>query len=89
MNHRIKQWVSLFFDGLPYSEDAAQARVKIESALEEKAPDAAPEELAAQYGSYEKLAETAGYSPEEAKAWRRPGASAVQKEIKKRKNGAA
>ena len=67
MNHRIKQWVSLFFDGLPYSEEAAQARARIESALEEKAPDAAPEELAAQYGSYEKLAETAGFSPEEAK----------------------
>lgn len=86
MNHRIKQWVSLFFDGLPYSEEAAQARVRIESALEEKAPDAAPEVLAAQYGSYEKLAETAGFSPEEAKAWRSTEAlrdgDAVKKELR-------
>ena len=86
MNHRIKQWVSLFFDGLPYSEEAAQARVRIESALEEKAPDAAPDELAAQYGSYEKLAETAGYSREEAKAWQSTEAlrdgDAVKKELR-------
>ena len=30
VNHRIEQWVSLFFDGLPYSGETAQAREKIE-----------------------------------------------------------
>ena len=89
MNHRIRQWVALFFDGLPYSEEAAQARMKIESALEEKAPDAAPEELAARYGTYEKLAETAGYSPEEARAWRSTeelrDCDAVKKELRRQR----
>ena len=86
MNHRIERWVALFFDELPYSEQAAQARDKIEKALADAASDAAPDELAARYGSYEKLAEAAGYSVAEAKAWQsreelRDG-EAVKKELR-------
>ena len=67
MTERIRKFIGLFFDELPFSEETAGARGKIEKALEEAAPDAAPDELAAEYGSYEKLAALAGYSPEEAK----------------------
>ena len=70
MTERIRKFIELFFDGLPYSDETAEAREKIENALEEKAPNAAPDELAAEYGSYEKLAALAGYSAEESKAWR-------------------
>ena len=83
MSHRIKKWVDLFFDELPYSEEAAQARVKIEKALEETAPDAAPDELAARYGSYEKLSALAGCSEEEARAWRSTEALRDGDEVKK------
>ena len=70
MTDRIRKYIGLFFDELPFSDDAAQAREKIGKALEETAPDALPDELAARYGSYEKLAALAGYTEAEAKAWR-------------------
>ncbi len=86
MDSRIKQWMSLFFDGLPYSEDAAKARKRIEAALCEQAADAQPDELAARYGSYEALAALGGCSAEEAKAWRSTeslrGGDAVKKELR-------
>ena len=63
---RIGQWLALFFDGLPYSEAAAAARDRIGRALR----DAAPDELAARYGSYESLAALGGYTPEDAAGWR-------------------
>ena len=70
MTDRIRKFIGLFFDELPYSEEAEAARAKIEQTLEEAAPDAAPDELAAAYGSYEKLAALAGYSAEESRTWR-------------------
>ena len=45
MTERIRRYVGLFFDELPYSDEAAEARVKIEQALEATASDAAPDEL--------------------------------------------
>ena len=83
MTERIRKFIELFFDGLPYSEETAEARVKIENALEEKAPHAAPDELAAEYGSYEKLAALAGYSAEESRAWRSTEELRSPAEIKK------
>ena len=49
----IEQWIALFFDRLPYSEEAAEARGKIERALQNTAPDAAPDDWKAlpKYGS--------------------------------------
>ena len=73
----------MFFDALPYSEESARARVKIESALEEAAPNAAPDELAAAYGSYEALAALAGYPAEATKAWRSTEALRSGDEVKK------
>ena len=70
MTDRIKRYIGLFFDELPFSDEADQAREKIEKALVETAPNALPDELAAQYGSYEKLAALAGYTEAEAQAWR-------------------
>ena len=62
MTDRIRKYIGLFFDELPFSDEAARARERIEKALEEAAPDALPDELTARYGSYEKLAALAGYS---------------------------
>ena len=59
-----------FFDDLPYSEGLAKARENIGPRLEAAAGELSPEELAARYGSYEKLAAVADYTPEDAKAWR-------------------
>ena len=70
MTDRIRKFIGLFFDELPYSAETAEACEKIGRALEEAAPDAAPDELAADYGSYEKLAALAGYTEEDARAWR-------------------
>ena len=55
MTDRIRKFIGLFFDELPFSEEAEAARTRIEKTLEETAPDAAPDELAAAYGNYEKL----------------------------------
>ena len=86
MNHRIRQWMSLFFDDLPYSEETARARARIEAALNEQAADAQPDELAARCGSYEALAALGGCTAEDARAWRgtealRDGA-AVKRELR-------
>lgn len=69
MNRRIQQWISMFFDNLPYSDEAADARIKIAKKLEEQAPDASPDELAQNYGTYEKLAQLGGYTSEDAQKW--------------------
>ena len=71
------------FRRAPYSEESAQARVKIENALEEAAPNAAPDELAAAYGSYETLGALAGYPAEATRAWRSTEALRSGDEVKK------
>ena len=85
----IEQWIALFFDRLPYSEEAAEARGKIERALQNKAPDAAPDELAEKYGSYEKLAAIGGYTPEDAAGWLSTEAlrdrAAIKKELRQQR----
>ena len=83
MTERIRKFIGLFFDELPFSDEAAEARGKIAAALSEQAADAAPDELAASYGSYEKLAALAGYSAEESKAWRSTEALRNSGEVKK------
>ena len=85
----IEQWIALFFDRLPYSEEATEARGKIERALQNKAPDAAPDELAEKYGSYEKLAAIGGYTPEDAAGWLSTEAlrdrAAIKKELRQQR----
>ena len=85
----IEQWIALFFDRLPYSEEATEARGKIERALKNKAPDAAPDELAEKYGSYEKLAAIGGYTPEDAAGWLSTEAlrdrAAIKKELRQQR----
>jgi hypothetical protein len=83
MTDRIRKYIGLFFDELPFSEGTAEARRKIEKALEETAPNALPDELAAQYGSYEKLAALAGYTEAEAQAWRSTETLRDVNEVKK------
>ena len=87
--NRIKQWIAMFFDSLPYSEETAEARDIIEQALQNTASDAAPDELAAKYGSYEKLAAIGGYTPEDAAGWRSTEAlrdrAAIKKELRQQR----
>jgi hypothetical protein len=83
VTERIRKFIGLFFDELPFSGELAEAREKIGKALEETAANAAPDELAAEYGSYEKLAALAGYPAEEAKAWRSTEALRDGGEVKK------
>ena len=83
MTERIRKFIGLFFDDIPYSEETEQARLNIEKTLVEKASDEPPDILASKYGSYEKLAALAGYTEEEARAWRSTETLRDSREVKK------
>lgn len=70
MNDRIQKFIAFFFDDLPYSAEAVEARKKIRNELETIEPGASPDQLAAKYGSYERLAQLGGYTKEDAANWR-------------------
>ena len=70
MNDRIRKFIGFFFDDLPYSAEAAEARDKIEKELAAAGSKASPDELAEKYGSYEKLALLGGYTEKDAANWR-------------------
>jgi DNA repair exonuclease len=83
MNLLIQQFVGLFFDSLPYSEEAMNAKASIESALAEKEEALDVETLTADYGSYEKLAALAGCTAEDAARWRSTEKVLEPKAVKK------
>ena len=70
---RIEEFADLFLNTLDYSPAFAEANDRIRAALQEKAKELSFEELAESYGSLEKLAALAGYSAQDAKAWRGSG----------------
>ena len=84
MRRMIRDFVGLFFDGLPYSEDSERARTDIEDALAAKKSDWTPEELASEYGSLEKLAALAGVSRERAASWRSEEAVIPERELRQK-----
>ena len=91
VNNKITDLVGIVFDDIPYSPQASEAQDKIETALadkysglcEEKPDGEALDELLAEYGSLTKMAQLAGYSEEDALAWRNAGDAAELKPTKK------
>lgn len=88
---RIKALTQLVFDDIPYSPEAGEAQEKITAALDERfkalcetAPEGeAIDTLLAEYGQLTKMAELAGYSEEQALAWRSAGDAAELRPTKK------
>ena len=89
MNRLIQQFVGLFFDSLPYSEEAMSAKATIEDALSAKEEVLDVETLTADYGSYAKLASLAGCTAEDAARWRStekvPEPKAVKTELRRQR----
>ena len=77
-NRKIKAIVDLMFDDISYSEEVADAQIKIETALnvefdnlkDGKHEDEALEELLGKYGRLSQMAVLAGYPAESAEKWR-------------------
>lgn len=76
---RIRRLTALYFEGIPFSAGTAEARRKIEAALQgefarlapELGADTAFESLVCRYPRLADMAQAAGYAPEEAENWRR------------------
>lgn len=85
MTERIKNFVQIYFENIPYSEETLQGRRKIEAALEnefrrlqkerepEKLPEGCLEELFGRYSRLADMAVLAGYRAEDAERWRQAG----------------
>ena len=82
MNRLIQQFVELFFDPLPYSEEAMNAKASIEDALSAKEEALDVETLTSDYGSYAKLAALAGCTAEDAARWRSTEKVPAPKDVK-------
>lgn len=81
MNSKITYLVGLMFDDIPYSAETGEAQKKIESALydkyselcQSKSQGEALDDILSEYGQLAHMAELAGYSPKQIKAWRSKG----------------
>ena len=91
MDQRIRRLVGLLFEDIPYSPETAAAEEQIAAALDQKykeraseiSPDAALDEIISQYGRLSDMAALAGYSPEQAAAWREAGDAVSEKPLRK------
>ncbi|MDO4863449.1 MAG: metallophosphoesterase [Ruminococcus sp.] len=91
MDKRTDRIVDLFFEDIPYSPEASDAQEKISAALGERFDELcadrsegeAIDAVLAEYGSLAKLAQLAGYTEEQAAAWRNAGDAAELKPTKK------
>ncbi|MBQ8960182.1 MAG: metallophosphoesterase [Ruminococcus sp.] len=90
-NGKIQGLVQLLFDDIPYSPEASRAQEKIQEALSEKysqlcresSEGEAIDALLAEYGQLTKMAALAGYTEEQALAWRNSGDAAELRPTKK------
>ena len=81
---RISELVGLVFDDIPYSPEAYEAQEKISTALDEKYSELcenstegeAIDTILSDYGQLTKMAQLAGYTEEQALAWRSSGDAA-------------
>lgn len=81
MDKRTDQLVSMVFDDIPYSPEAAEAQERIGKALDEKyrklcetsSEGEAMDMVLTEYGQLTKLAGLAGYTEEQALSWRNAG----------------
>lgn len=97
MDKRIKDLVGIYFETLPYSEESAEARVRVENALNREyerfskkmSSDKAFETIVGSYGKLSDMAVLAGYSAKDADKWMSFGGSkdiiSLKKEIKKQR----
>lgn len=77
-NLKIKTFVNMMFDDIPYSEEINEAQLKVEDALNEefekirdgRHEDEILEELFGKYGKLSQMLELAGYPSNKAKRWR-------------------
>ena len=84
LHSRLAPVVDLIFDDIPYSPETDEAQAKISSALDEKyrelckskSEGEAVDAVLAEYGSLTQMAELAGYTAEQALAWRDSGDAA-------------
>lgn len=91
MNRRTQQLAEIIFEDIPYSPEVSEAQEKINSALDEKyrelcgtlSEGEATDKILSEYGSLVKMAELAGYTEEQALAWRSAGDAAELKPTKK------
>lgn len=83
MNDKIRSFVSLFFEDLPYSREIDEARKDTERFLEQKAAASTFDETVAEYSTLEKMAVGAGYPAEAVAAWRSAEGVADRKETRK------
>lgn len=97
MNEKIKKFLDIYFDDLPYSSEIIEVRKKIEKSLnleyekklEESDKNAALEALFGEYNKLSDLAGIAGYSDEDVKRWRSngeaKGLNILKKELKRQR----
>lgn len=83
MNDKIRNYVSLFFEDLPYNKEIDNARKTTERFLEQKTAASSFDETVAEYGTLEKMAVGAGYSAETVAEWRSAEGVAARKETRK------
>ena len=91
MTSKIRDFVGLVFDDIPYTPEISDAQDKITEKLDEKyeklcedKPDGeAFDEILEQYGQLTKMSELAGYSAEQAQTWRNSGDALDLKSAKK------
>ena len=91
MEKWIKNFVDMYFDDIPYSEEISKAQEKIEDALhsefdklsENRSKDDAMEEIVSKYGRLTDMAELAGYSAESVEKWRLDEETVDLKPLKK------
>ena len=90
-SRKIRAYVNLMFDSIPYSEEVSQAQEKVEAALHTKfgeikgdrSEDEALEELLGQYGRLSQMAELAGYPADSAEKWRSDGEAVSLRPLRK------
>lgn len=91
MEKRIKYFIDMYFEDIPYSDEVYQAQKKIEKIVNteyeklslETSKDTALEIIVKKYSKLSDMAVLAGYSSEDVEKWRNAGEVKVYKTLKK------
>ena len=91
MDKKTDKLADLVFEDIPYSPESSEAQEKINTALDEKYRELcekmtegeATDKILSEYGTLTKMAELAGYTQEQALAWRNAGDASELKPTKK------
>ena len=82
-NKRAKRLIDLHFDDAPYSPETAEARKKIESALDAVPENESTDTLIEKYGTLSQMGNAAGFSPEEIEKLKNTESTVDAKSVKK------